>query len=97
MYARGTAATVRGCRLSLRLLPVMLHSISLPLHIIAVPLAAPALLVLYGKQYLGALLVASVAPLLCLPKAFAGIIQSLFESVDKQKYFIYTTVFASFV
>jgi O-antigen/teichoic acid export membrane protein len=71
--------------------------ISLPLHIIAVPLAAPALLVLYGKQYLGALLVASVAPLLCLPKAFAGIIQSLFESVDQQKYFIYTTVFASFV
>jgi O-antigen/teichoic acid export membrane protein len=71
--------------------------ISLPLHIIAVPLAAPALFVLYGKQYLGALLVASVAPLLCLPKAFAGIIQSLFESVDQQKYFIYTTVFASFV
>lgn len=71
--------------------------ISLPIHIIAVPLAAPVLLVLYGEQYVGALLVASVAPLLCLPKAFMGTIQNLFESVDSQKYFIYTTVIASFV
>jgi O-antigen/teichoic acid export membrane protein len=71
--------------------------ISIPLHVIAVPLAAPVLLVLYGKQYVGALLVASVAPLLCLPKAFLGPIQSLFESVDRQKYFIVTTVIASFV
>jgi len=71
--------------------------ISLPLHIIAIPLAAPVLLVLYGNQYVGALLVASVAPLLCLPKAFSVPIQSLFESVDRQKYFIVTTVIASFV
>lgn len=71
--------------------------ISLPVHIIAVPLAAPVLLTFYGNQYVGALLVSSVAPLLCLPKAFLGPIQSLFESVDRQKYFIYTTVFASFV
>ena len=71
--------------------------ISIPIHTIAVPLAAPALLVLYGKQYVGALLVASVAPLLCLPKAFLGPIQSLFESVDRQKYFLITTVIASFV
>jgi O-antigen/teichoic acid export membrane protein len=71
--------------------------ISIPLHTIAVPLAAPVLLVLYGKQYIGALLVASVAPLLCLPKAFLGPIQSLFESVDRQKYFLITTVIASFV
>jgi O-antigen/teichoic acid export membrane protein len=71
--------------------------ISIPIHIIAVPLAAPVLLVLYGKQYVGALLVASVAPLLCLPKAFSGPIQSLFESVDRQKYFLVTTVIASFV
>lgn len=71
--------------------------ISLPIHIIAVPLAAPVLLVLYGKQYVGALVVSTVAPILCLPKAFAGPIQSLFESVDKQKYFIMTTVLASFV
>jgi O-antigen/teichoic acid export membrane protein len=71
--------------------------ISLPIHIIAVPLAAPAVFVLYGKQYAGALVVATVAPLLCLPKAFSGPIQSLFESVDRQKYFIITTVIASFV
>ncbi|WP_035358858.1 polysaccharide biosynthesis C-terminal domain-containing protein [Edaphobacter aggregans] len=71
--------------------------ISIPIHAIAVPLAAPALLVLYGKQYIGALLVASVAPLLCLPKAFLGPIQSLFESVDRQKFFLITTVIASFV
>lgn len=71
--------------------------ISIPLHVIAVPLAAPVLLVLYGKQYAGALIVATVAPLLCLPKAFLGPIQSLFESVDKQKYFLFTTVIASVV
>jgi O-antigen/teichoic acid export membrane protein len=71
--------------------------ISIPLHVIAVPLAAPALLTLYGRQYAGAALVATVAPLLCMPKAFLGPIQSLFESVEKQKYFLWTTVFASFV
>jgi O-antigen/teichoic acid export membrane protein len=71
--------------------------ISIPIHLIAVPLAAPVLFVLYGKQYVGAFLVASVAPLLCLPKAFLGPIQSLFESVDRQKYFLVTTVIASFV
>lgn len=71
--------------------------VSIPIHVIAVPLAAPVLLVLYGKQYVGALLVATVAPLLCLPKAFLGPIQSLFESVDRQKYFLVTTVIASFV
>ena len=71
--------------------------ISIPLHIIAVPLAAPVLLVLYGKQYIGALVVATAAPILCLPKAFLGPIQSLFESVDRQKYFLVTTVIASFV
>ncbi|MBS1800824.1 MAG: polysaccharide biosynthesis C-terminal domain-containing protein [Acidobacteria bacterium] len=71
--------------------------ISIPVHVIAVPLAAPVLLVLYGKQYVGALVVATVAPLLCLPKAFLGPIQSLFESVDQQKYFIVATIIASFV
>ena len=71
--------------------------ISIPIHTIAVPLAAPVLLVLYGKQYVGALVVATVAPLLCLPKAFLGPIQSLFESTDQQKYFLATTVIASFV
>lgn len=42
-------------------------------------------------------MVASFAPLLCLPKAFLGPIQSMFESFDQQKYFIITTIVASFV
>jgi O-antigen/teichoic acid export membrane protein len=71
--------------------------ISIPLHLIAVALAAPALLTLYGHKYEGALLVATISPLLCLPKAFLGPIQSLFESTDRQKYFLVTTVIASFI
>ena len=71
--------------------------ISIPLHVIAVALAGPALLTLFGTKYTGALVVATVSPLLCLPKAFLGPIQSLFESTDRQKYFIATTVIASFV
>lgn len=71
--------------------------ISIPLHVIAVPLAAPALLTLYGRQYAGAALVATAAPLLCMPKAFLGPIQSLFESVEKQRYFLIATVVASVV
>ncbi|QHS52246.1 oligosaccharide flippase family protein [Edaphobacter sp. 12200R-103] len=74
-----------------------LAMVSLPLHIIATPLAAPVIMVLYGKQYAGALVVASFAPLLCLPKAFLGPIQTMFESYDQQKYFITTTIVASFV
>ena len=71
--------------------------ISIPIHLVAVPLAAPVLLVLYGKQYVGALVVATVAPLLCLPKAFLGPVQSMFESMDKQKYFLISTVIGSVV
>jgi O-antigen/teichoic acid export membrane protein len=71
--------------------------VSLPLHIIAGALAGPALLTLYGKQYAGAVVVAAIAPLLCLPKAFLGPIESLFESTDQQKYFLYATSIASFV
>lgn len=71
--------------------------ISIPLHIIAVALAGPALLTLYGTKYAGAFVVATVSPLLCLPKAFLGPIQSLFESTDRQKYFIITTIIASFI
>ena len=71
--------------------------ISIPLHIIAVSLAGPALLTLYGAKYAGAIVVATVSPLLCLPKAFLGPIQSLFESTERQKYFIVTTVIASFI
>ncbi len=71
--------------------------ISIPLHVIAVALAGPALLTLYGSKYSGAVVVATAAPLLCLPKAFLGPIQSLFESIDRQKFFLIATVIASFV
>jgi O-antigen/teichoic acid export membrane protein len=71
--------------------------ISIPLHVIAVSLAGPLLLTLYGAKYAGALVVATFSPLLCLPKAFLGPIQSLFESTDRQKYFIITTIIASFI
>ena len=70
---------------------------SLPIHIIAVALAGPALLTLYGDKYVGAIVVATAAPILCLPKAFLGPIQSLFEGTDEQKYFLITTIIASFV
>ena len=70
---------------------------SLPLHIIAVALAGPALVALYGDKYLGAILVATVAPILCLPKAFLGPIQSLFEGTDEQNYFLIATIIGSFV
>jgi O-antigen/teichoic acid export membrane protein len=71
--------------------------LSIPLHIIAVALAGPALLTLYGNKYAGAIVVSTAAPLLCLPKAFLGPIQSLFESIDRQKFFLIATVIASFV
>ena len=81
-----TAASVRYLALS-----------SIPIHLVATALVGPALLALYGGQYRGALLVAAFAPILCLPKAFLGPIQSLFESNDQQRYFLIATVTASFV
>lgn len=81
-----TAASVRYLALT-----------SVPVHLIATVLVGPALLALYSKQYAGALLVAICSPILCLPKAFLGPIQSLFEGTDEQKYFIYATVVASFI
>jgi O-antigen/teichoic acid export membrane protein len=70
---------------------------SIPLHFIAVALGGAALLTMYGNQYADAVAVAMLAPLLCLPKAFLGPIQSLFESTEEQKYFIWATIFASIV
>lgn len=70
---------------------------SVPVHLIATALVGPALLAVYGHQYAGALVVATASPLLCLPKAFLGPIQSLFESTDEQRFFLYSTVGASFV
>ena len=68
---------------------------SIPLHFIAAALAAPALLVVYGKQYVGAAMVVTIAPLLCLPKAFIGPIQGLLQSYERQTVIIFAMVLAS--
>jgi O-antigen/teichoic acid export membrane protein len=70
---------------------------SIPLHFIAVALAAPALLLLYGTRYAGAAMVVTVAPLLCMPKAFLAPIQSLLQSAERQGYVILATVLAGIV
>jgi len=70
---------------------------SIPIHFIAVALAAPALLVLYGNRYGGAAMVVTVAPLLCMPKAFLAPIQSLLQSAERQSYVILATVLAGIV
>lgn len=70
---------------------------SIPLHFISAALAAPALLLLYGGQYIGATAVVTLAPLLCLPKAFIGPVQSLLQSTERQTYVIYATVLAGIV
>lgn len=67
---------------------------SIPLHLIASSLAVPALLLLYGKAYHGAAAVVTLAPLLCLPKAFLSPAQNLLESSEKQGYVIGATIFA---
>jgi O-antigen/teichoic acid export membrane protein len=78
-----TAATFRYLALS-----------SIPVHLIAASLAFPVLLVFYGKQYAGAAMVVTLAPLLCLPKAFIGPVQSLLQSNERQKFVIWATVLA---
>lgn len=70
---------------------------SIPLHFIAASLAGAALMTLYGHKYEGAVAVAMAAPLLCLPKAFLLPVQTLFEAVEKQKFFIWATIVASAV
>ena len=67
---------------------------SIPVHFISVSLAFPALMLLYGNQYKGAALVVTLAPLLCLPKAFIGPVQNLLQSNERQKYVIWATVLA---
>jgi O-antigen/teichoic acid export membrane protein len=70
---------------------------SIPLHFIAVALAVPALLLLYGTRYAGAAMVVTVAPLLCMPKAFLAPIQSLLQSTERQSYVIFATILAGVV
>lgn len=70
---------------------------SIPLHFIAAALAAPALLVLYGNKYKDAAMVVTLAPLLCLPKAFIGPVQSMLQSLERQTHVIFATVLAGVV
>jgi len=70
---------------------------SIPVHIISAALAFPALLLLYGNQYKGAAMVVTLAPLLCMPKAFIGPVQSLLQSDERQSYVIVATVLAGIV
>jgi O-antigen/teichoic acid export membrane protein len=70
---------------------------SIPLLVIASALAAPALLFVYGAQYKGAAMVVTIAPLLCMPKAFIGPVQSLLQCMEKQSYVIATTVLAGII
>jgi O-antigen/teichoic acid export membrane protein len=70
---------------------------SIPLHLISAALAVPALLLLYGKQYKGAEMVVTLAPLLGMPKAFINPVQSLLQSTERQGYVILATVLAGIV
>ena len=70
---------------------------SIPLHFISCALAFPALLLLYGNKYRDAALVVTLAPILCLAKAFIGPIQNLFQSFERQGYVISITVFAGII
>lgn len=67
---------------------------SIPVHFISASLAFPALLFMYGNQYRDAAMVVTLAPLLCLPKAFIGPVQSLLQSNERQSYVIWATVLA---
>lgn len=70
---------------------------SIPLHFISAALAGPALLLLYGNEYKGAAMVVTLAPLLCMPKAFIGPVQSLLQSAERQDDVIFATVLAGIV
>jgi O-antigen/teichoic acid export membrane protein len=70
---------------------------SIPVHFIAAALAFPALLLLYGNQYKDAAMVVTLAPLLCMPKAFISPVQYLLQSAERQKYVILVTVLAGFL
>ena len=70
---------------------------SIPVHLISASLAFPALLFMYGSQYKDAAMVVTLAPLLCLPKAFIGPVQSLLQSNERQSYVIWATVLAGIV
>ena len=70
---------------------------SIPLHFIAASLAASALMLLYGNAYADAAMVVTLAPILCMPKAFIAPVRSLLQSHERQGFVIWATVFAGIV
>ena len=70
---------------------------SIPLHFIAAALSAPALVLIYGKAYAGAAIVVTLSPLMCLPKAFIGPVQSLLQTYERQGYIIAGTIIAGII
>jgi O-antigen/teichoic acid export membrane protein len=70
---------------------------SIPLHLISAALAIPALLLVFGHAYADAATVVMLAPLLCMPKAFAGPMQSFLQSTERQGYVILATTLAGIV
>jgi len=74
-----------------------LSLMALPLHFVAVSLAVPALLGILGTKWAGAAAVATIAPLLCLPKAFVRPAQSILQSFERQSFVIWATVIAGVV
>jgi O-antigen/teichoic acid export membrane protein len=70
---------------------------SIPLHFISAALAASALLLFFGHAYADAAMVVMLAPLLCMPKAFVGPVQSFLQSTERQSYVILATVLAGIV
>jgi O-antigen/teichoic acid export membrane protein len=71
--------------------------ISIPLHFISAALAVPALLLVFRHAYADAAMVVMLAPLLCLPKAFAGPVQSFLQSAERQSFVILATILAGIV
>ncbi len=70
---------------------------SIPLHFIAASLAYPALMLFYGHKFEGAMIVVTLAPLLCMFKAFLAPAQNLLESFERQRYVIAATVLAGII
>jgi O-antigen/teichoic acid export membrane protein len=70
---------------------------SIPLHLISAALAVPALLLVFGHAYADAAMVVMLAPLLCMPKAFVGPVQSFLQSTERQSYVILATILAGIV
>jgi O-antigen/teichoic acid export membrane protein len=71
--------------------------LAIPLHFIAASLAFPALLLLYGRQFQDAAMVVTLAPLLCIFKAFISPAQSLLQCSERQSFVIAATVIAGVV